>query len=109
MYVVFARACPYSEDFQGLGDAHVAGRRITATIMFLLPPLALSLCGFPLSFLFFFLPPPLALSLCGFPLSFLCLLPPPMLRSIGGFPLLFPFFLLMPPAVSRIGPDCKQA
>ena len=89
MYVVFARTCPYSEDFQGLSDAHVGGRHIMATVMFLLPPMSLSLCGFPLSFVF--------------------LLPPPMLRSIGGFPLLFLLLLLVPPAVSRIGPASKQA
>jgi len=85
--------------------------------MSLLPPVALSLGGFPLSFLFFFLPPPVSLSLRGFPSSLslgglpsslLFLFPPPKLRSICGFLLLFAFFLLLPPAVSCIGPASKQ-
>jgi len=86
---LFGRPCIYSEDFEGLSGAHVAGRRIAPTILLLLPPLALSRSSFPLSFPFLLLPP-LALSLSSFLLSFL-------------------FLLLLPPAVSCNGPASKQA
>ena len=95
--VLFSRARIYFEDFEGLSGAHVAGRHITPTILFLLPLLALSLSGFALSFLFF-LPPPLS-----FPFLFLL----PAALTLSSFPLSFLFLLLLPPAASCVGFSSK--
>jgi hypothetical protein len=44
---LFGRACFYSEDFEGLNGARVAGRRIAPRTLLLLPPLALSRSRLP--------------------------------------------------------------
>ena len=106
--VLFGRRCIYSKDFEGLSDAHVTGRHVAPTILFLLSPPTLSLSGFPLAFLLFLLPS-LALSLSRFPLPYLLFLLSPPTLSLSGFPLAFLLLLPLLLAVSRIGPTPKQA
>jgi hypothetical protein len=87
-----ASLCRGHDEGRRRGRAGSRGLRIAPTILLLLPPLALSLSSFPLSFLFLLL----------LPLAFLgrCLLLPPAPFSRCGFPLSFLFLLLLPPAAS---------